>query len=156
MDAGRANSLDGGRLRQGSSPLPLAVEHLGKKGRRWNSNPALLVPLSQDSEASLFILIKRPDLSSPKLRTIGLKLVLGRLDTLLGGLPLDQKQRSRMVDTRNGAMHVGSAEQSRYVLIDALTLCEPLLARLGNAANWFYGSQKGRCCGSCWKPNGPK
>ena len=120
---------------------PLAVEHLGK-AVLWKSNPALLVPLSQDSEASLFILIERPDLSSPKLRTIGLKLVLGRLDTLLGGLPLDQKQRSRMVDTRNGAMHVGLAEQSRYVLIDVLTLCEPLLARLGNAANWFYGSQK--------------
>ena len=100
------------------------------------------VPLSPDAEASLFILVDRLDVDAPKLRTIGLKIVLGRLDTLLGGLPIDPRQRTRMVDTRNGAMHVGSAEQSRYVLIDALTLCVPLLARLGMAADRFYGDHK--------------
>lgn len=47
-----------------------------------------------------------------------------------------------MVDTRDGAMHIGSAEQSRIVLIDALTLCAPLLARLDKAADWFYGDHK--------------
>jgi hypothetical protein len=120
---------------------PLALEHLGK-AVLWNANPALLVPLSQDAEASLFILVERPDLSAPKLRTIGLKIVLGRLEALLGGLPIDAKQRTRMVDTRNGAIHVGSAEQSRYVLIDALTVCVPLLARLSTTAEWFYGDHK--------------
>ena len=125
---------------------PLAVEHLGKAAL-WNANPALLVPLSQDAEASLFILVERPDLTASKLRTIGLKIVLGRLDTLLGGLPIDPKQRTRMVDIRNGAMHVGSAEQSRYVLIDALTLCVPLLARLGTGADWFYGDHKANADG---------
>jgi hypothetical protein len=125
---------------------PLAVEHLGK-AVLWNANPALLVPLSQDAEASLFILVQRSDLTDPKLRTIGLKIVLGRLETLLGGLPIDTKQRTRMVDTRNGAMHVASAEQSRYVLIDALTLCVPLLARLDTEANWFYGDHKANADG---------
>jgi hypothetical protein len=74
---------------------PLAVEHLGK-AVLWNANPALLVPLSQDAEASLFILVERPDLSASKLRTIGLKIVLGRLEMLLSGLPIDPKQRTRM------------------------------------------------------------
>jgi hypothetical protein len=72
---------------------------------------------------------------------------LGRLETLLGGLPIDGKQRTRMVDTRNGAMHIGSAEQSRFVLIDALTLCVPLLAQLGKAADWFYGDDKANADG---------
>ena len=52
-----------------------------------------------------------------------------------------------MVDTRNGAIHVGSAEQSRYVLIDALTLCVPLRARLGTGADWFYGDHKANADG---------
>ncbi len=112
-----------------SLAAPLAVELLGK-AVLWNASPALLVPLQADAEASLFILAERPDLDAPKLRTIGLKIVLGRLETLLGGLHIDGKQRTRMVDTRNGAMHIGSAEQSRFVLIDALTLSVPLLARL--------------------------
>jgi hypothetical protein len=125
---------------------PLAVEHLGK-AVLWNANPALLVPLSQDAEASLFILVERPDLAAPKLRTIGLRIVLNRLEKLLGGLPIDPKQRTRMVDTRNGAVHVGSAEQSRYVLIDALSLSVPLLARLGTPADWFYGDHKANADG---------
>jgi hypothetical protein len=58
------------------------------------------VPLQADAEASLFILVERPDLDAPKLRTVGLKIVLGRLETLLGGLPIDGRQRTRMVDTR--------------------------------------------------------
>ena len=45
-------------------------------------------------------------------------------------------------------MHVGSAEQSRYLLIDALTLCVPLLARLGDASDWFYATTR-------WTPRGP-
>jgi hypothetical protein len=43
---------------------PLAVEHLWK-AVLWNANPALLVPLSPDAEASLFILVDRPDLDAP-------------------------------------------------------------------------------------------
>lgn len=117
---------------------PQSVELLGK-AVLWDSDPALLVPLQADAEASLFILVQRPDLNTPKLRTIGLKLVLGRLDTLLGGLPIDGRQRARMVDTRNGAIHVGTAEQSRYVLIDCLTISEILLQRLGRSGSWFYG-----------------
>lgn len=120
---------------------PLAVEHLGK-AVLWNESPALLVPLSQDAEASLFILVERPDLDAPRLRTIGLKLVLSRVEMLLGGLPIDAKQRTRMVDTRNGAVHVGSAAQSRYVLIDALSLCTVLLARLHTGPDSFYGDHK--------------
>lgn len=124
-----------------SLAAPQAVELLGK-AVLWRTNPALLVPLSAEAEASLFILLERPDLLAPKLRTIGLKQVLGRLDTLLGGLPIDGKQRTRMVETRNGAIHVGTAEQSRYVLIDALTLCSPLLEKLDQAPGRFYGEHE--------------
>jgi hypothetical protein len=124
-----------------SLAAPLAVELLGK-AVLWNASQPLLVPPQADAEASLFILVERPDLDAPKRRTIGLKIVLGRLETLLGGLPIDGRQRTRMIDTRNGAMHIGSAEQSRFVLIEALTLCVPLLARLGKAADWFYGDHK--------------
>lgn len=129
-----------------SLTAPLAVELLGK-AVLWNANPALLVPLQADAEASLFILVERPDLHAPKLRTIGLKIVLSRLETLLGGLPIDGKQRNRMVDTRNGAMHIGSAEQSRFVLVDALTLCVTLPDRLGRAADWFFGEHKANAYG---------
>jgi hypothetical protein len=44
-------------------------------------------------------------------------------------------------------MHIGSAEQSRFVLIDALTLCVPLLAQLGKAADWFYCDHKANADG---------
>ena len=124
-----------------SLAAPVAVELLGKAAL-WRANPALLVPLSADAEASLFILADRPDLSAPKLRTVGLKQVLGRLDALLGSLPLDGKQRSRLTDTRNGAIHVGTAEQSRYVLIDALTVCGLLLERLQRSPRSFYGEHE--------------
>lgn len=140
--AGREAPLPAHRRRLLRSPLEL----LGK-AVLWNASPALLVPLQADAEASLFILVERPDLDAPKLRTVGLKIVLGRLETLLGGLPIDGKQRTRMVDTRNGAMHIGSAEQSRFVLIDALTLCVPLLAQLGKAADWFYCDHKANADG---------
>jgi hypothetical protein len=129
-----------------SLAAPLAVELLGK-AVLWNASQPLLVPPQADAEASLFILVERPDLDAPKRRTIGLKIVLGRLETLLGGLPIDGRQRTRMIDTRNGAMHIGSAEQSRFVLIEALTLCVPLLARLGKAADWFYGDHKANADG---------
>lgn len=124
-----------------SLAAPQAVELLGK-AVLWRTNPALLVPLAAEAEASLFILVERPDLLAPKLRTIGLKQVIGRLDALLGGLPIDAKQRTRMVETRNGAIHVGTAEQSRYVLIDALTLCGPLLEKLDQTARRFYGEHE--------------
>jgi hypothetical protein len=138
--AGREAPLPAHRRRLLRSPLEL----LGK-AVLWNASPALLVPLQAEAEASLFILVERPDLDAPKLRTVGLKIVLGRLETL--GLPIDGKQRTRMVDTRNGAMHIGSAEQSRFVLIDALTLCVPLLAQLGKAADWSYGDHKANADG---------
>jgi hypothetical protein len=117
---------------------PLAVEHLGK-AVLWASNPVLLVPLAPDAEGSLFELSTKPDLSSPKLRTIGLKIVLSRVEKLLGGLPIDQKRRARIVETRNGAVHIGSAPQSRHILVDCIQLGEVLLAHLGRQSSQFYG-----------------
>ncbi len=44
-----------------------------------------------------------------------------------------------MVDVRNGAMHVGTSEQSRHVLLDCLTLAHELLRSLGEDPRAFYG-----------------
>lgn len=121
---------------------PIAVEHLGK-AVVWKHNPALLVPLAQDAEASLFILANNPDLENPSLRTVGLMALLGRLDRLLGGLALDAKRRRRMVEMRNGAIHVGSAGESRHVLLDALMLSSSLLERLQMTPARFYGEHVG-------------
>jgi hypothetical protein len=56
------------------------------------------VPLQADAEAPLFILVERPDLDAPKLRTVGLKIMLGRLETMLGGLPIDVAQLGKAAD----------------------------------------------------------
>jgi hypothetical protein len=117
---------------------PLAVEHLGK-AVLWRENPVLIVPLTADAENSLFSLATKPDLASPKLRTVGLATLLRRLEQLLGGLPIDQKQRARMVEIRNGAMHVGLPTQSRHVLVDSLAVCGVLLECLGEDSRAFYG-----------------
>jgi hypothetical protein len=116
---------------------PLAVEHLGK-AVLWSENPVLVVPLTADSENTLFGLATKPNLADPKLRTVGLSLLLKRLEALLGGLPIDKGQRVRMVETRNGAMHVGTPAQSRHVLIDSLILCDLMLERLDRDPEVFY------------------
>lgn len=117
---------------------PLAVEHLGK-ATLWRTNPVLIVPLSQDAEHSLISLATKPDISDPRLRTISLAVLLRRLEQILGMLPIDKKRCSRMVEIRNGAMHVGSPNESRHVLLDALALCKPLLERLKEDPLIFYG-----------------
>lgn len=119
---------------------PLAVELLGK-AVLWRANPALLVPLNSNAEASLFALCRTPALDSPKLRTVGLREVLERLERLLGALGVEKPKRRALTDVRNGAMHVGSPAQSRDVLVDCVTLVNQLLAELGIAAETFYGSR---------------
>jgi len=117
---------------------PHAVELLGKAAL-WRESPTLLLPLANGAEASLFILAQKPDLAATGLRTIGLATVLARLEKLLGALPLNPKQRSRMADTRNGALHVGTQDQTRHVLTDAITVCSLLLPRIDQTARAFYG-----------------
>ena len=124
---------------------PLAVEHLGK-AVLWRENPVLLVPLAQDGETSLFLLATKPTLADPRLRTVTLTPILGRLDKVLGGLPVDPARRKRLVDSRNGAMHVGQAEPSRHVLLDALTLCQVMLSHLGEAEDAFFGEHFPSVC----------
>ncbi|MDT7621646.1 MAG: hypothetical protein QOF99_2547 [Pseudonocardiales bacterium] len=116
---------------------PLAVEHLGK-AVLWAKNPVLLVPLTADSEGSLLELASNPDLTSPRLRTIGLNLVLGRLEKILDGLPVDRERRTNIVRVRNGAVHVGSAPESRQILVDCIELNGSLLAQLGQDPQGFY------------------
>jgi hypothetical protein len=117
---------------------PLAVEHLGTAAL-WRAKPVLLVPLSADAENALFSLAMQPDIASPKLRTVGLAILLKRLEKLLGGLPINPTHRTRMVDVRNGAIRVGSATQSRHVLLDSLAMCEVLLRSIGQEPEEFYG-----------------
>ena len=120
---------------------PLAVEHLGK-ALLWETNPVLVVPLLPEAEASLVRLATAPSLADPKLRTIGLKLLLSRIEAVTGPLPLNATRRSRMVDIRNGAMHAAVSTTSRYVLIDSLTVCNVFLERLGRDPGLFYGDHK--------------
>lgn len=117
---------------------PLAVELLGK-AVLWNANPVLVVPLADSGEASLLSLATKPRLSDPKLRTVGLAALLRRLDSVLdGGLPLGETQRARMVDVRNGAVHVAAPTQSRHVLVDSLAVCNRMLDNLGRDPKLFY------------------
>ncbi|WP_433734926.1 hypothetical protein ACQP0C_41600 (plasmid) [Nocardia sp. CA-129566] len=120
---------------------PLAVEHLGK-AVLWKTNPVLVVPLSQEAEASLVKLATTPSLTDPKLRTVGLKLLLNRIEAVTGALPLNNSRRNRMVEVRNGAMHIASSETSRHILTDSLTLCNLFLEQLESAPELFYGDHR--------------
>jgi hypothetical protein len=117
---------------------PMAVELLGK-ATLWRKNPVLLVQLTDQHEASLFLLATRPDLAAKGLKTIGLQVVMNRLIKLLGALPVAKDRRQRMVDVRNGAVHVGAGEEARYVLLDCLALVGVLLRQLGLERKDFFG-----------------
>ncbi|MFC0674551.1 hypothetical protein [Brachybacterium hainanense] len=119
---------------------PIAVEHLGK-AVLWSRNPALLVPLSNNAEPSLQILASRPNIANPRLRTIGLGVLLDRLERTMGTSPLTDDEKKRLTDTRNGSVHVGAKVQSAHVLRDALRLCSVLLEDLGTDLGTFFGDQ---------------
>ncbi|OHF24516.1 hypothetical protein BKP30_29315 [Rhodococcus erythropolis] len=122
---------------------PLAVELLGK-AVLWNANPVLVLPLSEGHDDLLHNLATKPRLSDPKLRTVGLAVLLRRLESVVsGGLSLDKKQRSRMVHVRNGAVHVGVPAQSRHVLVDSLGVCNRMLDNLGRDPKLFYRNHFG-------------
>lgn len=138
-----------------AASAPMAVELLGK-ATLWHVNPALLVPLEPRQEAALVALATDPNLASPSLRTIGLKVVLGRLTRVCGDLPVPGKRQERLVDCRNGSLHVGTLPSSgehraevvgRQVLADSLTLCDYFLARLDHASTDFYGDRSGLVSG---------
>lgn len=129
-----------------AASAPMAVELLGK-AVLWSTNPSLLVPLENQQEAALVALSTEPKLDSPSLRTIGLKVALSRLTRVFGDLPVPGKRQTRLVDCRNGALHVGTLSQSgeqsaevvaRQVLTDSLTLCNFLLAKLEIDDDTFY------------------
>jgi hypothetical protein len=124
---------------------PLAVEHLGKAAL-WKINPVLVVPLSQDAEHSLVSLATKPDMADPRLRTISLAILLRRLEQIIGTLPIDKKKCGRMVEIRNGAMHVGLPAQSRYVLLDSLALIKVLLHQMEEDPKAFYGDHYLSAC----------
>ena len=121
---------------------PMVVELLGK-ATLWRENPVLLVPLNERHEASLFLLATRPDLAIKGVKTIGLQIVMNRLIKLLGDLPVVKDRQERMVDVRNGVVHVGAGQESRYVLLDCLAVVGVLLARLGIERKGFFGSRTG-------------
>lgn len=121
---------------------PIGVELLGK-ATLWRENPVLLVPLSDRHEASLFLLATRSDLAIKGVKTIGLQTVINRLIKLLGDLPVVKERQARMVDVRNGATHVGTGNESRYVLLDCLAVVGVLLERLGIEPEEFFGSHVG-------------
>ncbi|MCK5753987.1 MAG: hypothetical protein KAH46_14920, partial [Mycobacterium sp.] len=114
-------------------------------------NPTLLLPLEKNHEASLVALATSPNLGSPTLRTIGLKIALSRLIKVHGDLPVPESRHARLVDCRNGALHVGTLPQAgensaettaRLVLADSLLLCTFMLGHLNRDADEFYGDKK--------------
>ena len=127
-----------GNFKKVSALAPLGVEHLGK-AVLWRTAPTLLVQLSSNAESALVALATKPDLDDPRLKTIGLSSVLERLIRLLPDFPIDDKARKRMVDVRNGAMHVGTSTTSRNVLLDSLAVCRTLLEHLDHNPRTFYG-----------------
>lgn len=116
----------------------MAVELLGK-ATLWRENPVLLVPLNEQHEASLFLLATHPDLATKGVKTIGLQIVMNRLIKLLGNLPVSKDRQKRIVDVRNGAVHVGAGGELRYVLLDCLAVIGVLLERLGIERKVFFG-----------------
>ncbi|HEU5473766.1 MAG TPA: hypothetical protein VFV67_24220 [Actinophytocola sp.] len=117
---------------------PMAVELLGK-ATLWRENPVLLVQLNDQHETALFLLATHPDLATKGVKTVGLQIVLNRLIKLLGDLPVAKDRQKRIVDVRNGAVHVGSGGELRYVLLDCLAILGVLLERLGIERTDFFG-----------------
>lgn len=119
---------------------PIAVEHLGKASL-WARNPALLVPLANHAESSLVILASSPIIANPKLRTIGLGVLLDRLERCMDAFPLSSQDKKFLADSRNGAVHVAAKTQSTQVIRDALRMCAALLEDLGLEPKSFFGDQ---------------
>lgn len=132
-----------------ASSAPMAVELLSK-AVLWAVNPTLLVPLDVKQEAALVALATDPSLDSASLRTIGLKVALGRLTRVLGDLPVPGKRQDRLVECRNGSLHVGTLPRSgensaevvaRQVLADSLTLSNFLLPHVSSNPEVFQGDR---------------
>lgn len=123
-----------------SALAPLAVEHLGK-AVLWQKNPVLLLPLQSGAEAVLLALATDPRIADPKLRTVGLGVLLSRLRSLLGSLPVNENRCKRVADVRNGAMHVGTGNESSKVFSDCLALCNAFLGELEEGEESFYGEE---------------
>lgn len=121
---------------------PMAVELLGK-ATLWRENPVLLVQLNNNHEVSLFLLATQPDLATRGVKTIGLQIVLNRLIRLLGDLPVAKDRQARIVDVRNGAVHVGASGELRNVLLDCLAVIGVLLERLSIERPDFFGAHIG-------------
>lgn len=117
---------------------PIAVEHLGK-ATLWSRNPVLLVPLTSNSEGSLHILANKPSITNPKLRTIGLGVLLERLERSLSSFPLSPEEKRLLTDTRNGSVHVGAKANHGLVLRHSLRLCSALLEEMGTDPRAFFG-----------------
>lgn len=119
---------------------PIAVEHLGKAAL-WARNPALLVPLANNAESSLHILAGSPSITHPKLRTIGLAVLLDRLERCMDAFPLSNQEKKFLADTRNGAVHVAAKAQSTQIICEALRMCAALVEDLGLEPHSFFGDQ---------------
>lgn len=126
---------------------PLAVE-LAAKAMLWQANPTLLVPLDRQHEASLIELATNPQISSEKLRTVGLAEALNRAIAVVSKEPkVDKRRRKRIAACRNGAVHMGTAdaELSRHVLTDCIGLLVWSLDHLGVPEAAFFGGHLGDC-----------
>jgi len=129
-------------LRKVATLSPIAVEHTGKAAL-WMKHPVLLAPLDRNHERTLIDLaLQQPSLDSEGLRTIGFAEVLSRLGKVIGEAPIPRDRRTRLVNCRNGAMHVGASrpEVARGVLVDSLSLLNWLLADMERAAVEFFGT----------------
>lgn len=126
---------------------PLAVE-LATKALLLNANPALLVPLDRQHEASLINLTTEVNLTDTKLRTIGLAEAMKRAGAITTiGLPLSQSRQTRLVACRNGSVHVGvvSRGSGRHVLTDSISVLAWVLHILEQPEDVFFASNLDDC-----------
>lgn len=116
---------------------PLALEFLGKSVL-WDTNPLLLLPNSTKPD-SMIAFAQELDVSSRKVKTIGLADVFERLAILVKELPLKPENQARLREARNGMIHVGVGDVSRELLMDALQVIVALLSRLSIDRSLFFG-----------------
>lgn len=133
-----------------AASAPLACELIGKAAL-WRKHPTLLLPLESKYEQTLVDLATAPNLASPLLRSIGLRLVLSRLELVFDDVHMTSDRQKRLCDCRNGSIHVGVLPKTgsrpaetfaRLVVADCLLLCNVLLRHIGRGQDHFYGDRR--------------
>lgn len=122
---------------------PISLEHLSKAALAGKS-PVLLVQLDRNQEASLVSLAGHGGLiDKAKLRTVGLSESLTRCALVFGASGVSKERQSQVVASRNGAVHVGEADEhaANEIMSVVLQLSVWLLGVAGVSREDFFGDK---------------